>query len=125
MAAVPGGQRAAFGLTAVLGTSPRRTAATLSTAIAVIACIDSQVTPAMCCVSVTFGNPSNGLSDGSGSVSNTSRAAPEIQPSFRAVARAASSKSGPREVLIRYEDGFIDRSTVSLTRWCVDGKSGA
>ena len=72
-----------------------------------------------------FGSPSSGLSDGSGSVSNTSSAAPAIHPSLSAVASAASSTSGPRDVFTRCADGFIERSTVSLIRWCVEGSSGA
>ena len=49
----------------------------------------------------------NGLSEGSGSSSNTSSAAPPIQFSLRALMSSFSLITGPREVLIMIAVGFI------------------
>jgi hypothetical protein len=61
----------------------------------------------------------SGLSAGSGSFSNTSSAAPPIQPSSSAWARAASSTTGPREVFTRIAVFFIIRKRRSSIRWKV------
>ena len=57
----------------------------------------------------------SGLSAGSGSTSYTSSAAPPSRPSCSAATRAASSTSGPREVLTSSAAGFIAASSAAPT----------
>ena len=64
----------------------------------------------MCGVMMTRSpNERNGLSAGSGSVSNTSSAAPAMRSVWSASISAGSSIAGPREVLMRMAVGFISR----------------
>jgi hypothetical protein len=56
---------------------------------------------------MTFSNFSKGLSAGKGSVSKTSRAAPPRRPDFKAWMSAASSTTGPLEVLINIDEELI------------------
>ena len=52
----------------------------------------------------------NKLSSGSGSCSNTSKAAPPIIPSCNAFTRSVSFMTGPREVFITTAVGFIKQN---------------
>src|SRR6476619_8286946 len=69
----------------------------------------------MCGVVIIFGISKSFLLVG-GSTSKTSKAAPAILPVLRAVNKAASSITSPRDVLIRNADGFIIVNLSELIR---------
>src|SRR5205823_15063770 len=71
----------------------------------------------LCGASMTLSICLKGLSAGRGSSSNTSRAAPAIRPSCKALTSAASSTTGPRAVLMSTACGCISASSASPTRW--------
>src|SRR5690606_26510414 len=86
---------------------PSSSAMTFSATTWLTRTFDSSVTPAICGVSTRLGMPANfaPASAVSGSVSNTSRAAPPILPAFSASATACSSTMPPRAALIRMAPG--------------------
>ncbi len=69
----------------------------------------------MCAVMMQFFAFNSGLSGLMGSDDTTSRAAPAMVPSFRAVARSSSTMSGPREAFTRNAEGFMVRRSGAFT----------
>src|SRR6476620_7291395 len=86
---------------------PSKNALIFSAVVSIIRSRASFVLHALCGVMMQFLAVNNGLLLSGGSFDNTSSAAPAIVLLFRALARSCSFTSWPREVLMRYEDGFI------------------
>src|SRR5436190_23830902 len=104
------------GLTRFGGRSPLSAAMRLSAAIMHILSLVSCEALAMCGARMTFSIANNSGSI-SGSLSNTSSPAPAIFPSLTARTRAFSSTTGPREVLMTMQVGFMSANVRSLSRW--------
>src|SRR5262249_32575598 len=120
--AVTRGQRAS-GFKTFGGFPPRTAVAMLRAAIADISDLVRVVALAMCGASTTL---CEAIRPGwiAGSRSNTSRPAPAMRWVFNASTSAASSTTGPRDVLIRIAVCFICASGGVLIRWCVSLVSG-
>src|SRR5438270_766246 len=105
------------------GRPPWTAAAMLRPAIADISERGRVVALAMCGASTTL---CSAMRPGwiAGSRSKTSRPAPAMRWVFSASTSAASSTTGPREVLIRMADCFIWLSCAVLMRWWVSFVSG-
>src|ERR1700694_3409956 len=115
--------RLTSGLTRFGGRPPRTPVAMLRAAIADISERVRVVALAMCGASTTFGSTTRpGCT--AGSRSYTSRPTPAIFLAFSASTRAASSTTGPREVLMRIAVFFIKANCGVLSRCCVSGVSG-
>src|SRR5579864_866310 len=113
----------ASALRALGGRLPSKYATRLFAAITAIFVRVSTEALAICGVRITSFRPSRaGLAFGS--ASNTSRAAPAIFFCRNASASAASSTTGPRDVLIKYAVRFILSRLSSEIRCRVSGKSG-
>src|SRR5699024_6426570 len=85
--------------TTLRGPLPLATVITSPSTSAPVASAKSVVQHSACGDSTTLSSAISGLSAGSGSTSNTSRPAPAIVPSCRAVTRAGSSTTAPRAML--------------------------
>ena len=78
----------------------------------------------MCGVISTFSIPQSGCSDGSGSRSNTSSAAPAISPCSSAATRSSSRAVIPRPMLMKQADRFIARKRAAFHIPSVSGVCG-
>src|SRR5579859_4917204 len=104
------------GLTHPAGTLPWSSSIRLSTTPPTTAARAPALNPARWPLSKTPGSAASSSVSGSGSRSNTSRAAPAMTPARRAAARAIPSTTDPREVLTRVAVGRIRRSSRSPIR---------
>src|ERR1700732_1181593 len=113
----------ASALMAFGGRRPSKNATTLLAAITAIFVRVSIEALAMCGVRITSLRGSR-AGCALGSFSKTSRAAPAIFLFSSASTSAASSTTGPREVLTRYAVGFIFQRFSFEIRWRVSGING-
>src|SRR5207245_2220596 len=115
--------RLTSGLSRFGGRPPRTAVAMLRAALADISDRVRTVALAMCGARTTLGS---GISPGwiAGSRSYTSRPAPAIFFAVKASTNAASSITGPREVLMRMAVFFIWPNCGVLSRCCVSGVKG-